>query len=92
MIKLEKLLNEKSNGISKTDLEIEQKLVDIGKMVSVVCEKLMGDVANKILEINKLRLKEIPSTSGVKKLAPDFYTKKELEKGETPKKKHRRYR
>ena len=26
MIKLEKLLNEKSNGISKTDLEIEQKL------------------------------------------------------------------
>ena len=92
MIKLEKLLNEKSNDTSKTDLEIEQKLVDIGKMVSVVCEKLMGDVANKILEINKLRLKENPPTRGVKKLAPDFLTNKDLEKGEIPKKKHRRYR
>ncbi len=86
MIKLGKIMERnKPNDVNKVDLEIEQKLVDIGKMVSVACEKLMGDVANKILEINKLRLKDNPPTRGVRDI--DLYTKKDLEKGEIPKKK-----
>jgi len=75
----QKLVKENNDKIY---LDIETKLNDITKVVSVGYEKISVDVANKVLEIEKLLQKINPPDRGVKDI--DLYTKKDLEKGEIP--------
>ena len=79
---IQKLVKENNDKIY---LDIETKLNDITKVVSVGYEKISVDVANKVLEIEKLLQKINPPDRGVKNI--DLYTKNDLEKGEIPPKK-----
>jgi len=67
----------------KIYLDIEQKLNDITKIVSVGYEKISVDVDNKKLEIDKLLQKLNPPTKGVRDIG-NLYSKNDID--ELPKK------